>query len=46
MIQTGQVRYDTKIVVNIKADYIPLSLLQSIDCSDRCSQVLVGTLTG
>ena len=44
LIQTGQIRYATKIVVNIKLDYMSSELLQSIDCNDRCSQVLEATI--
>lgn len=40
----GQVRYSTKVVINIKIDYLPKELLQSSDCNDRCSQVLVATV--
>lgn len=40
---TGQIRYETKVTVNIKIDYLPKELLQSKDCNDRCSQVLVAT---
>lgn len=43
--QTGQIRYSTSIVLNIKIDYLPLALLQSIDCRDRCSSVLIGKLS-
>lgn len=46
LIQTGQIRYSTKIVINIKLDYLPQALLQSLDCQDRCSSVLIGRLTG
>lgn len=41
----GQVRYSTKIVLNIKIDVLPTELLQSRDCNDRCSQVLVADVT-
>lgn len=37
----GQIRYSTRIVLNIQIDYLPKQLLQSADCNDRCSQVLV-----
>jgi hypothetical protein len=40
----GQIRYSTKVVLNIKVNYLPKSLLQSRDCNDRCSQVLVATV--
>lgn len=46
IIQTGQVRYATKIVINLKVDYLPPALLQSLDCRDRCSGVLTSKLTG
>jgi cysteine-rich repeat protein len=41
----GQIRYQTKVVLNVKIDYLPKKLLQSNDCNDRCSQVLVATVT-
>ena len=44
IIQTGQIRYSTKMIVNIKLDYMPKELLQSPDCNDRCSNVLDGEL--
>ena len=44
LIQTGQIRYSTRIVVNIKIDYLPQELLQSLECTDKCSQVLVATI--
>ena len=28
-------------MINVKADYLPQKLLQSSDCNDRCSSVLV-----
>jgi hypothetical protein len=31
--------------LNVKIDYLPKKLLQSNDCNDRCSQVLVATVT-
>ena len=42
LVQTGQIRYATKIIVNVKLDYLPKNLLQSADCNDRCSNVLDG----
>lgn len=36
----GQVRFQTRVVLNIKIDFLPRALLQSADCNDRCSQVL------
>lgn len=42
LTQTGQIRYSTKIVVNVNIDYLPKNLLQSTDCNDRCSNVLDG----
>ena len=44
MIQTGQIRYSSKIVVNVKVDYMPLELIQSSDCSNQCSNVLDGKI--
>ena len=44
LIQTGQIRYQTKIMINVKLDYLPQKLLQSSDCSDRCSSVLVAEI--
>ena len=40
----GQIRYSTKVVLNIKIDYLPKQLMQSSDCNDRCSQVLVASV--
>jgi hypothetical protein len=40
----GQIRYCSKVVLNIKIDYLPRTLLQSRDCNDRCSQVLVANV--
>ena len=37
LVQTGQVRYSTKIMINVKLDYMPLDLIQSTACNDRCS---------
>lgn len=37
---TGQIRYASKMVINVKLDYLPKKLLQSTDCNDRCSQIL------
>lgn len=45
IIQTGQIRYQTKIVLNVKLDYLPKPLLQSTECNDRCSSVLVASIT-
>lgn len=44
ILQTGQIRYSSKIVVNLKIDYLPKRLLQSSDCTDRCSNVLDGRI--
>ena len=44
LTQTGQIRYATKLIVNIKVDYLPKVLLQSEDCNNRCSNVLDGKL--
>lgn len=30
--------------MNIKADYLPKGLLQSQECHNSCSQILVGTI--
>ena len=43
-MQTGQIRYSTKLIVNVKVDYLPKDLLQSSDCNDRCSNVLDGKM--
>lgn len=32
------------IIINLKLDYMPKSLLQSSDCNDRCSNILDGKL--
>ena len=45
MIRTGEVRYPTKIIINVKLDYLPKLLLQSPDCNDRCSGVLDAEVT-
>ena len=45
MRQTGQIRYSSKMVININLDYLPRRLIQSSDCNDRCSNVLDGKLT-
>lgn len=42
---TGQIRYETKVVLNVKLDYLPPDLMQAKECNDRCSQVLVATVT-
>lgn len=44
IIQTGQIRYSSKIIVNLKLDWLPKRLLQSADCNDRCSNVLDGRI--
>lgn len=36
----GQIRYSSKVVINIKIDVLPKALLQSKDCNDRCSGVI------
>ena len=33
-------------MVNVKLDYLPKVLIQSNDCTDRCSQVLVAKVIG
>lgn len=40
MTQTGQIRYETRIIINVKVDYLPKSLLQSKDCIDECRNIL------
>lgn len=45
IIQTGQVRLSTSIVLNLRVSYIPNSLLIATECKDSCSQILVGTVT-
>ena len=42
---TGQIRYTTKVVLNIKIDYLPVELLQSKDCNDRCSNVIMAEVS-
>ena len=44
ILQTGQIRYSSMIIINLKLDYMPKSLLQSSDCNDRCSNILDGKL--
>lgn len=46
LTQTGQIRYSTKIIVNVKLDYMPKSLIQSTECNDRCSSVLMASIIG
>lgn len=41
----GQIRKSSSVVVNIKLNYLPGSLIQSQDCSNKCSQILVGAIT-
>ena len=40
IVQTGQIRYTQKIIVNVKLDYLPKVLIQSTDCQSRCSGIL------
>jgi hypothetical protein len=44
LVQTGQIRYQTEIVLNVKLDYMPQDLLQSASCNDRCSGILLTEL--
>lgn len=43
-IHTGQIRYSSKIIVNVKIDYLPSELIQSSDCLDACSNVINGEI--
>ena len=38
--QIRQVRYSTRIMINVKLNYIPRDLLQSKACNDRCKSVV------
>lgn len=38
----GQIRKSSSIVLNVKLNYFPDSLLESKECSNKCNQVLVG----
>jgi hypothetical protein len=40
----SQIRYSTQVVINVKMNYLPKALLQSTDCNDRCSNVLVSSV--
>lgn len=41
LISTGQSHLYGKIVLNVRANYLPLSLIQSAtDCSNKCDNVL------
>lgn len=42
--QSGQIRMPTGIVLNVRLDYLPQSLIQSKDCSNKCRNVLVGEI--
>jgi cysteine-rich repeat protein len=44
LTQSGQVRLTHAIVINVRLDYLPQSLIQSIDCNDKCKNVLVGEI--
>lgn len=42
---TGQSRLFGKIILNVRANYLPLSLIQSAtDCSNKCNNVLSVTI--
>ncbi len=42
--QIGQIRRSTSVVVNIKINYLPESLIQAQECSNKCSQLLTGAI--
>lgn len=42
--RTGEIRKSTSIVLNIKLNYLPSSLLFSGDCANNCNQVLKASL--
>lgn len=46
LTQIGQIRQSTRVVINLKLNYLPNSLIQSQDCANKCNQILVGTITG
>ena len=41
---TGQIRKPTSIILNVRLDYVPKTLLKSADCSNKCFNVLVGEI--
>lgn len=43
--QSGQIRMPTCMILNIRLDYLPQSLIQSADCNNKCFNVLVGEIT-
>lgn len=42
--QIGQIRKSTSIVLNLQLNYVPANLMASQDCSNKCNQILVGTI--
>lgn len=42
--QTGQIRKSTSIVINIKINYLPNSLMMSNDCNNKCNQIIIGQI--
>ena len=42
--QSGQIRMATSMILNIRLDYLPQSLIQSADCNNKCFNVLVGEI--
>ena len=41
---SGQIRMPTKIILNIRLDYLPKKLLSSIDCANKCFNIIVGEI--
>lgn len=42
----GQIRYQTSIVLNIKASYIPQMLLYSTECGSSCNVLSTKIVSG
>ncbi len=45
LTQIGQIRRSTSVVINLRLNYLPNSLIQSQDCANKCNQILVGTIS-
>lgn len=41
---SGQIRMPTKIILNLRLDYLPRRLISSSDCKNKCESVLVGKM--
>lgn len=40
----GQIRMSSSIVINVKLNYFPASLLEANDCANKCNQILEGKI--